>query len=245
MTSAVAIVTGATGTLGGELVAALAADGLDVVAVSRSGAAPARGESSTLALDVADDAASEILSNHLSGRPVAMVVHAVGLPAAPGVLDVDPGLLGAAVNIKAGGFLRIVHAVAPVLEVDARLVAVGGHLGAEPTEFAPLAGVANAALANLVRQLVAPVGRLGATVHVVAPGPFDSPRVDGMVARQAAATGRTVADVRGELLSEYPLQAMPSAADVASVIVGLRSPAARCLNGSTIFADGGVKHSIF
>src|SRR3546814_10177084 len=50
-----------------------------------------------------------------------------------------------------------------------RLVAVGGHYGFEPTAYAATAGVANAALANLVRQMSWAYGELGVTSHLVAP----------------------------------------------------------------------------
>ena len=53
---------------------------------------------------------------------------------------------------------------------------LGGHYGYEPSPAAPLAGMANAALANLVRALADHWGPKGVTVHMVAPGPVDSPR---------------------------------------------------------------------
>jgi NAD(P)-dependent dehydrogenase (short-subunit alcohol dehydrogenase family) len=174
-----------------------------------------------------------------------MVVHAVGLPAGTTLDDLDPAMLGDAVNLKAGGFLRLWKSVRDSIVPGARMIAIGGHLGVEPSEHAPLAGVANAALANLVRQLVGPVGRRGGTVHLVAPGPFESPRVDALITRAAAARGLSSDEVRAQMLAEYPTGRMPSAADVAALIVGLAAPPNSAQNGSTIFADGGIKRSIF
>lgn len=245
MAERVAVVTGATGTLGTEVVRALAGLGCRVLAVSRSGIAPDAGEHAVLAADLADDSATAAITGALPDGQVVMAVHAVGLPAAPNVIAVEPGLLGDAVNIKAGGFLRLLHAVEGRLAPDARLVAVGGHMGIEPTEHSPLAGVANAALANLVRQLVAPVGQRGATVHLVAPGPFESDRVDALLARKAASLGVPVEDVRAELMAEQPLGRLPNATDVADIITMLLTPAASALHGSTLFLDAGARRSIF
>jgi len=216
-----AVVTGATGTLGRELVGLLADRGLEVLAVSRSGESCGRGEVRSLAADLGDDASMAAIRDALPRGDLAIAVHAVGLPAAPAVTQVDPGLLGVAVDIKAGGFLRLARAVDERIVAGSGLVAVGGHLGFEPTEHAPLAGVANAALANLVRQLEAPLHRRGASVHLVAPAYFDSPRTERMIAAKASATGHSIEQVRAEMAASAPGGHLPSAKDVALSIVAL------------------------
>lgn len=241
----IAVVSGATGTLGRQLTALLADRGLAVLAVSRSGARLDVGETRSLAADLEDDDSITAVAQALPDGELAMLVHAVGLPGAPGVEQVAPGLLGRAVDLKAGGFLRLIRALDNRIATGSRLVAVGGHLGIEPSEHAPLAGVANAALANLVRQLVGPIGRRGATVHLVAPGPFDSPRVDALIATKAAGTGADPAEVRDAMLADYPGGRMPSAADVAATILTLMEPSANALHGSTLFLDGGIRRGIF
>lgn len=240
-----AVVTGATGTLGRLVVADLAGRGIAVVAVSRSGATVGAGEVACVAADLSDAGAAAAIRAALPPGSLAMAVHAVGLPGSPGVLAVDPALLGAAVDLKAGGFRRLIDAVADRIVEGSRLVAIGGHLGAEPSEHAPLAGVANAALANLVRQLVGPVGRRGGTVHLVAPGPFESPRVDALVAAKAAGEAVSEAEMRARMLAEYPTGRMPQATDVARVVTMLLEPAATALHGATLAADGGVRRGIF
>src|SRR3546814_7331299 len=70
-----------------------------------------------------------------------------------------------------------------------RLVAVGGHYGFEPTAYAATAGVANAALANLVRQMSWAYGELGVTSHLVAPGPADTERLHGIARARAEKEG--------------------------------------------------------
>lgn len=58
MSTSIAVVTGATGTLGRRLVRTLSARGLQVVAVSRSGDAPGEGETVAVAADVGSPTAS-------------------------------------------------------------------------------------------------------------------------------------------------------------------------------------------
>ena len=245
MSDRIAVVTGATGTLGSALVSLLSARGLDVLAVSRSGGRVNAGEVACAAADLGDDSAIDAVASALPDGDLAMVVHAVGLPGSPGVTAVDPRMLAVAVDIKAGGFLRLVRALDDRIVRGSRFVAVGGHLGIEPTEHAPLAGVGNAALANLVRQLVGPLGRRGATVHLAAPGPFESPRVEALIRAKAAGRGVDVAQVRAEMVADTPLGQLPSAQDVATVIVGLLEPSADALTGATLFLDGGARRGIF
>lgn len=240
-----AVVTGATGTLGRLVVADLAARGVAVLAVSRSGAAPGAGEAASVAADLSDASAVDAVRAALPAGDLVMAVHAVGLPGSPGVLDVDAALLGRAVDLKAGGFRRLIDAVTGRLVDGSRLVAVGGHLGAEPSEHAPLAGVANAALASVVRQLVRPIGRTGATVHLVAPGPFESERVEALVAAKASGEGVTPAEMRARMAAEYPGGRLPRAEDVAAVVTMLLGPGAVALHGATLFADGGIRRSLF
>ncbi len=244
MSNGVAVVSGATGTLGSLVCEALADKGLQVVAVSRSGASPGAGAVG-VAADVGEDSCADVVRAALPDGRVAIVVHAIGLPGSPGVMEVAPAMLGEAVNLKAGGLLRLLRAVDDRLGEGSRVVAVGGHLGLEPTEHAPLAGVANAALANLVRQLVMPLGRRGASVHLIAPGPFDSPRVQKLIESKAAGKGVSIEEETAALLAEYPRGHMPSASDVAWMIGVLLDPAADALTGSMLSLDGGVRRGIF
>jgi NAD(P)-dependent dehydrogenase (short-subunit alcohol dehydrogenase family) len=245
MADRIAVVTGASGTLGTALVRLLTDRGLAVLAVSRSGASPQAGEVASVGADLGDDSAIETIKQALPPGDLAMAVHGIGLPGSPGVMDVDPAMLATAVDLKAGGFLRLIHAVEDRISTHSRLVAIGGHLGIEPSEHAPLAGVANAALANLVRQLVRPIGATGGTVHLIAPGPFDSPRVDALIAAKAAGEGVTTEEMRSRTLAEYPTGRMPQATDVAGVIVDLLAPHADAQHGSTLFLDAGARRGIF
>lgn len=245
MVRRMAVVTGATGTLGRELVHALSSRDVDVLAVSRSGVPPQAGEVASIAADLGQADCVETIRAALPDGDLAMAVHAIGLPPSPGVTEVDPAMLAGAVDLKAGGFLRLLRALDARVTGESRLIAVGGHLGVEPSEHAPLAGVANAALANLVRQLAGPIGRRGATVHLIAPGPFESDRVEALIMARAHGQGISVAEARAQLVDEVPQGRLPQAAEVADIITMLLSPSAAALHGSTLFLDAGARRGIF
>ena len=102
--------------------------------------------------DIGDDSSGEAIAAAVSG-PVRMVVQAAAVPPAGPLATIDPDALGRSVSLKLGGLLRLIRAVEDRLVEGSRIVAIGGHFGSEPTPQTCGAGVTNAALANLVRQL--------------------------------------------------------------------------------------------
>jgi len=166
-----AVVVGATGAFGQAIVARLIGAGLTVLAVARSTAnlaeLSARFGSALVgcAADIADDGAIEAIRAAVTaqGLPVRLVVHGPGVAVAGGILTAPTASMVDAVNIKVGGMLRLVRAVDAQLQTGSRLVAIAGHYGLEPTAYAAAAGVANAALFNVMRQLSLAYGPRGIT----------------------------------------------------------------------------------
>src|SRR3546814_21048023 len=107
-----AIVVGAGGALGQAIVADLVAAGVDILGVARNPASLA-----TLAerhgdrfrpviADMADDSAIEAVGA-ANTAPVAMVVHAPGVPVAGGARVAPPAALVYACNLTVGGCVRL------------------------------------------------------------------------------------------------------------------------------------------
>jgi len=246
MTAEVTVVAGASGALGGAIADALRAAGLHVVAVART--APPSGPSTTgCAADVGTAAGADAVSAAVAaaGGPVRMVVQAVGLPPTGPLDAIDPDALGATVALKVGGLLRLVRAVDTHLVGGSRIVALGGHYGSEPSPDACAAGVTNAALANLVRQLAVAYGPRGVTAHLVAPGPVDTPRMRGLAAAAARRRGVAVEEVLAERAAESPLGRLVTPEEVAWTVTTLLAPQADALHGATLALDAGARRGLF
>ena len=244
-----AVVVGGNGALGTAIVDVLLAAGLRVISVARSAGAPVEAEAERsrhvvpLVADLSRDEAIDDIRAAID-LPVAMVVHAPGVPVAGGVLDAPPSLLGEACNIKAGGFLRLARAVDHRLRDKSRLVAIGGHYGFEPTAYAATAGVANAALANLVRQMSWAYGPRGITAHLVAPGPADTERLHNVASTRAARDGKSVDEVLSDMRAESAIGAFVEPAQIAWAVRNLLDPEADALAGSTLFLDAGRRRAV-
>ncbi|HEY2192030.1 MAG TPA: SDR family oxidoreductase [Actinomycetospora sp.] len=244
--AAAAVVVGASGALGSAIAARLAGAGLVVVGVARKPPEPATGLVGCAA-DIGDDDAVNAIRDAVDavGRPVRMVVQAAGLPAAGPLPTIDPAALGAAVALKVGGMLRLVRAVAHRLGPGSRLVALGGHYGTEPSPHTCAAGVTNAALANLVRQLADHHGPDGVTAHLVAPGPADTDRLRRLSQARADERGVDVGEILAERRAESPLGALVTPEQVAWAVATLLDPEADALTGSTLALDVGARRGLF
>ncbi len=242
------VVVGATGAFGTMVVDKLLSEGLSVIAVARSSEALATMVRSRPGLipciaDIGDDSSIDAIRAAVTG-PVRMVVHGPGLPFAGGVLSASPSVLAEAVNIKAGGMLRLVRAVDDHLLPHSRLVAIGGHYGLEPSAYAAAPGVGNAALVNLVRQLSLAYGERGVTAHLLVPGPADTERLRRVAADRAALRGIDAESVLDEMRAESSIKAFLTPEQVAWAVSLLLAPEADAMTGSALMLDAGRRRGL-
>jgi len=246
----IAVVVGSTGAMGQVIARRLAARGLKVLAVARSEeSVRALAESAPgiepCACDMASDEAIAAIQRQLDAA-VRVVVHGPGVATAGGVLTAPTAAVVDAVNIKVGGMLRLVRAVEARLLPASRLIAIGGHYGFEPTAYAATAGVANAALANLIRQLSWAYGERGVTAHLIAPGPADTDRLRRVANERAARAGEgaSVDSVLEDMKRESAIGELTTVEQIAWAVEMLLAPEANALAGSTLFMDAGRRRGI-
>lgn len=248
MRDEIAVVVGASGAFGAAIVGRLLCSGLAVVAVARSadGLAALQARHPEIAVCVADIASDDATAQIAAAvdRPVRMVVHGPGVAVAGGILTAPTAALVDAVNIKVGGLLRLVRAVDAQLAAGARIVAIGGHYGFEPTAYAAAAGIANAALVNVVRQLSLAYGARGVTAHLLAPGPADTERLHRVAADRAALRGVGVDTVLAEMRADSSLGRFTTPEQVAWAVEMLLAPEADAMTGSSLMLDSGRRRGL-
>ena len=254
------VVVGATGAFGSVMVERFLARGLGVLAIARSVSSLAELAARNpglvpCAADISDDASIEVIRAALPG-PVRMVPRQIELGVGDhrrqveriavggGVLTIDTKALIDAVNIKVGGFLRLVRAVDRNLMPNSRLVAIGGHYGFEPTAYAAAAGVGNAALVNVVRQMSLACGERGITAHLVAPGPADTERLRRVAADRAKMLGTTAEAVLDTMRAESSIGAFTEPGQVAWALEMLLAPEASAMTGSSLMLDSGRRRGL-
>lgn len=243
-----AVVVGAAGNMGTVICAALVQHGLRVIAVGRT-------ESALLALaakvdqvtpciaDISNDNAIAAIERAVDG-PVRLALNCAGVPVAGGITEAPTSALEMAFAIKIAGTVRLVRGVDARLVRGARLIAMGGHYGFEPVAYHATAGLANAALPNVMRQLSLAYGERGITGHVIASGPADTDRLQKIAAERAAKRGVTAAVILDEMRAESAIKALTTPAQVAWAVTTLLAPEADALTGSTLMLDSGRRKGL-
>lgn len=246
-----AIVVGATGAFGQVIVNRLLQQNLAVIAVGRSAELLAKLTEQSEHLhgcvaDIADDSAIDAIQSAIAalGGTVRALVHGPGVAVAGGILAAPTSAMVDAVNIKVGGLLRLARAADSAMVANSRIIAIGGHYGLEPTAYAAAAGVANAALVNVSRQLSLAYGARAITAHVIAPGPADTDRLHRVAQTRADQRGVALTDVLNEMKAESSIGAFTTPEQVAWAVSTLLDPEAAAMTGSTLMLDSGRRKGL-
>jgi len=108
-------------------------------------------------------------------------------------------------------------------------------------------GVSNTirgAVANWSKTLSFELAPFGITVNNVLPGATMTGRLESIMQSNAQKTGKSLEEVKNEMVKEIPLGRIAEAHEVAAAIAFLASPAAGYINGINVPVDGGRTGSL-
>ncbi|MEM7226529.1 MAG: SDR family oxidoreductase [Pseudomonadota bacterium] len=94
------------------------------------------------------------------------------------------------------------------------------------------------ALIGLTKTLAMELGSFGIRVNAICPGSVEGPRIERVIAADAASRDRTPEEIRMHYQSQTSLRCFVSAEDVAATALFLASPAGRRISGQAVSVDG-------
>jgi NAD(P)-dependent dehydrogenase (short-subunit alcohol dehydrogenase family) len=249
----VAIVTGASRGIGAAIARQLAADGMSVVAVARSGealdalVAELPTDALALACDLRDrDIAAQVIDTTLErfGRVDALVNNAGATPRGDflgfGDADWDDGFA-----LKFFGAVRLCRAAWPhLVETRGGIVNIGGIGGRTGSAEFTIGGSVNAALLNLTKALADRGVRDGVRVNAVNPGSIATERTQVRIERLAAERGIEVAQAADELARQLRVPRFGTPEELANVVAFLVSDRASYMQGAIVDVDGGQTRTL-
>ena len=94
------------------------------------------------------------------------------------------------------------------------------------------------AVIGLMKTLAMELGPFGIRANAICPGAVEGPRMEGVIAREAAAKGMTPEQVYDGYAKGVAMQSFVRAEDVADMAVFLASPQARMVSGQVMAVDG-------
>lgn len=156
------------------------------------------------------------------------------------VEEIDSDDFRRTMDINVNGAFYFVKAVTPAMKARA-----GGSI-INVASTAALFGYPNRApyaaskwaIIGLTKTLAMELGPHGIRVNAICPGSVEGPRIDGVIARDAATRGIEPAAVRKIYESQVSMRKFVSADDIASMCVFLASEGARLVSGQVIAVDG-------
>ncbi len=100
---------------------------------------------------------------------------------------------------------------------------------------------AKAGLEGMTRSLARELGPFGVRVNAVLPGMVNGQRIQTILDRIAAASGRSAEEIKAEALQFVSMRAAIEPSEIAEMIVFLASPAGRRVTGQMIGVCGNVE----
>jgi NAD(P)-dependent dehydrogenase (short-subunit alcohol dehydrogenase family) len=232
----VAVVTGASGTIGAGIARRLHEAGASVVvhASTRSGvaeelAAELGGHATAVVGDVERDAAAICRAAVAAFGALDVVVNNAGIQ--PVALLDEIGTAGAAemLRVNVGGVIAMTREGAGLMPTGGAVVNVSSIEGLQPAHGHSHYAASKAAVIMHTRAAALELGPRGIRVNCVSPGLIDAAGLEKAwpegVARWHAAA---------------PLHRLGQAADVADAVLFLASPLSDLVQGQTLVIDGGA-----
>jgi 3-oxoacyl-[acyl-carrier protein] reductase len=259
LTDKVALVTGASKGIGKAVALALAAEGARVAVVARDAAAldkvaaecrdRSRKDAVAIAADLSRLEETERVVRETKERcgRVDILVNNAGAIRGGDFLKIPDAQWMGDWNLKLLGYIRMARAVLPIMQEQGggRICNVVGAAGRHPAPTNLTGGAANAALINFTKGLA----ELGAPskilVTAVSPAATKTERWDSLIAAQAAASGRSAADLQKEAEASYKLGRIATSEDIADMVTFLVSARASFVTGICITVDGGSTRGVY
>lgn len=94
------------------------------------------------------------------------------------------------------------------------------------------------ALIGLTKTLAMELGPEGIRANAICPGSVEGPRIDRVIAADAAARGLSLAEVEVEYKRQISLRTFVTVQDIAEMVVYLTSPAGMRISGQALSIDG-------
>ena len=249
-----AIVTGASRGIGKACAAELAAEGVDLVLVSkdrdRNAAAcaeiarTAKGRVVGAPADLNDEAALRAVFERTMtefGR-LDILVNCAAVVGRGDFFSLDEAKWARLFEDKLDGTARCIRLAVPLMRPRkwGRIVNVLGGAARQPQPAAVSVGLNNAAILNLIKAIAGDLAKDGILINAVIPSVVHSERLDETIRAEAARSGKTEAEARAARVARIPLGRMGEGREVGAVVAFLASERASFVTGSAWAVDGGA-----
>lgn len=247
----IALVTAASRGIGGAVAHRLAAEGMTVVAASRSAGASEEigpGRLVPHAHDLSDAAATERLVSDVveeHGRLDVVVLNTPGPKIGPALettwadwSDAHDKILRPVVQMALSAARQMVR------QESGTIVLLSSTWVRQPAAGGVLSSSYRAAAAAMAKTLANEIAAAGVRVVHVMPGATGTDRMQDIVAAKAAGNGTTHEHEVARVVGDIPLGRWAEPTEIADAVAFLASPRAAFITGASLAIDGGAIRSV-
>lgn len=138
-----------------------------------------------------------------------------------------------------GGFLCVRLAAPPMKsQRSGSVVLISSAAGLHGYPLRTPYAAAKWGVIGLAKSLAMELGPFGIRVNAVCPGSVEGARMDGVIAREAAAKGESQESIRARYTAGVSLRTFVTARDIAETVHFLCSPAGARISGQAVAVDG-------
>jgi NAD(P)-dependent dehydrogenase (short-subunit alcohol dehydrogenase family) len=236
----VAVVIGASGTIGDACVARFREEGLPVIAVDLS--APSLEGATGMAMDVTDrDSVREVLSAIDEGGRISALVYAAGLNTTGPLDGLDWSDYDRVMAVNLQGAFHVAAQLETLMKQTPRslgAVFISSTAGLRGEPGGSVYVASKFGLRGLVESFAGEIAPLGGRANTVCPGNVDSVMLTRLAAKFAERQSTTVESVMEQLAGSSAFNRLITPPEVAQTCVWLCSAGASGISGQTIVVDG-------
>src|SRR3954464_16068483 len=232
-----ALVTGAGSGIGAAIAARLKEGGAAVMIVDVDPAT-----SPDVVADVADTSAVDEVFAQVRDRlgGLDVLINNVGVAGPTAAIDeMDPDAFDECVRVNLGSMFRCTRLAVPMLrELPGSIVNLSSSAGIFGYPLRSPYVAAKWGVVGLTKTWAMELGSAGIRVNAICPGSVGGQRMDGVIEREAAATGVSPDALRAGYEKQVSVGSFVDATDIAEAAAFLSSPAARFISGQVLGVDG-------
>ncbi len=198
------------------------------------------GVAETAVLNVRDSEAVRALAARL--EPLDILFNCAGFVHHGTVLTTSEEDWDFSFDLNVKSMHRMIHAFLPGMldkggGAIVNMSSVASSVVGAPNRY--LYGASKAAVIGLTKAVATDFVRQGIRCNAICPGTVQSPSLEGRIADQAKAQGKTVDEIRQAFVARQPMGRVANPEEIASLVVYLASDESAYTTGQIHVIDGG------
>lgn len=187
------------------------------------------------------DKLKSTVENYLKNKTIHILINNTGGPAAGEILNAKPEeFLQAFTNHLLCNHILAQAVIPKMKEANfGRIVNIISTSVKQPIKGLGVSNTTRGAVASWAKTLSNEVAKFGITVNNILPGSTNTQRIVDLMENKAKRTGKTVEEVKKEMIAEIPMGRYGEPSEIAAVTAFLCTPAAGYVNGISVAVDGG------